>query len=83
MKSKPSLFKYKKVNKYVYHVETKNGMHIANIEQDVDGYFYFWMDSGMNGAWTSQILREVANKLDELNKEWNTIIDRDIGGKDE
>jgi hypothetical protein len=76
-----SAFKYKKVKDYKVEVRTKNNVSIASIERDVDGYFYFWMDESINGAWTSNTLREIANKLDELNKEWDTTIKREFSGE--
>jgi hypothetical protein len=69
-----SAFKYKKVKDYKIEVRTKNDILVATMEEDVDGFFYLWMDESINGAWTSNTLREIANKLDELNKEWNNFI---------
>jgi hypothetical protein len=49
------------------------------MEEDVDGFFYLWIENNINGAWHSQILRELADKLDKLNREWDIKIQQDIG----
>jgi hypothetical protein len=33
----------------------------------------------LNGAWHSQSLRELADKLDKLNKKWDIKIQQDVG----
>lgn len=73
-----SSFKYKKVKDYKVEVRTKNDTLIATMEKDVDGYFYLWIED-INGAWRSQILRELADKLDKLNKKWDIKIQQDVG----
>ena len=35
---------------------------------DVDGHYYFWFINKTEGAWSSYILREIADKLDMINK---------------
>ena len=73
-----SSFKYKKVKDYKVEVRTKNNILVATMEEDVDGFFYLWIED-INGAWHSQILRELADKLDKLNREWDIKIQQDIG----
>ena len=36
---------------------------------DVDGYFYFWCNKKLKGCASSDLLRRIADKLDEVNKE--------------
>ena len=39
-----------------------------------NGFYNFWFTNDDKGYWTSHSLRLIANKLDELNKEWNDYI---------
>lgn len=38
-----------------------------------DGYKYFW-PKDFNGALSSNDLRSIADQLDELNKDWNQLV---------
>ena len=45
---------------------------IGSFIVDVDGYLYFWEEPDLGrGCWSAHILREIADKLDALNKGWN------------
>ena len=70
-----SLFKYKKIKSHKIEVRAKdvNNTLIATIEEAPDGHFYLWIETQMNAAWTSDCLRELADRLDKYNKEWNII----------
>ena len=68
---------YQKIDSQKYNMRTVNGKLIGELIMDVDGYFYFWPEDN-NGAWASSHLRELANKLDELNKEWNTQVEKEL-----
>lgn len=61
---------YQKITEHKYNIVTYNYKLIGELIKDVDGYFYFWPEDN-NGAWASHNLRELADKLDELNKEWD------------
>ena len=65
-----------KIDERKYNLVTKNGKLIGELLQDIDGYFYFWPTDN-NGAWASNHLRELANKLDELNKEWDKQVEKE------
>lgn len=44
-----------------------------------DGFFYFhFANDGNKGYWQAHILRGIADKLDELNKEWREYIDKNL-----
>ncbi len=43
-----------------------------------DGYFGFYTNEP-SGYWSSYALRLIADKLDELNKEWDEQVKKDIG----
>lgn len=70
-------FIYKKVDEYRYDVITKNDLMIGSFIRDVDGYFYFWADRN-DGAWTSYVLRELSDKLNELNKVWDDQVEHEL-----
>ncbi len=38
--------------------------------RDVDGFYYFWFVNDPSGAWSAWVFRDIADKLDELNKSW-------------
>lgn len=43
-----------------------------------DGFFGFYTNEP-SGYWSSYALRLIADKLDEVNKEWNEQVKKDIG----
>ena len=56
---------------------TKNNQMIGELIMDVDGYFYFW-STVKDGCWPSYILRYIADKLDEINKDWDNKIKEEL-----
>jgi len=55
----------------------ENGKYIGDFIVDDDGFFYFWpLKDNWWGCWASYILREIADKLDELNQPWSDQIDQ-------
>ena len=58
----------KEINKHNIDLYFKD-KKIGDCVRDVDGYFYFWQYD--DGCWSSYQLKEVAEILDELNKEWD------------
>ena len=44
---------------------------------DVDGYYYFWSNEN-DGLWSSYSLRLIADKLEELNKDWDEKISQEF-----
>lgn len=50
----------------------------GEIFPDVDGYYYWFVNN--KGSLGAAELRIIANRLDELNKEWDEKINKDIGG---
>lgn len=54
-----------------------NGKHFLDLIQDVDGFWYLWLESkGSGGTIPGYILQELADKLDELNKPEEEIINK-------
>jgi len=71
---------YQKINQRQYIVRANIDFpqrEVGSLVMDVDGYFYFWPVDN-NGAWSSYHLREVANKLDEINKEWHQQVEKEF-----
>ena len=50
---------------------------VGSLVMDVDGHFYFWPVDN-NGAWASYHLRELADKMDEINKSWDEQVEKDL-----
>ena len=68
---------YQQINQQKYSVRTKNGKLIGEFIRDVDGYFYFWSENNL-GAWPSHLLRDIADKLDEINQLWDEHIEKKL-----
>lgn len=43
-----------------------------------DGYYQWFPNDDQTGCWSSYILREIADKLDELNDEWDQEVKRGL-----
>ena len=59
----------KDVNEFIKELYTEKDKVLGTFEMDVDGYFYFWRNEKLTGCDSSNILRGIADKLDEVNKE--------------
>lgn len=46
-------------------------VYIGEVERDLDDYFVYWPFLTRTGFWEAVPLRAIADKLDELNKEWD------------
>jgi hypothetical protein len=53
-----------------------NGVHLGEFIIDVDGYYKFWPRLS-GGYWEGYVLRAIADKEEELNKEWDDHIKND------
>ncbi len=60
---------YKQINSQKFNVLNPSDYLVGELIMDVDGYFYFWPSN--DGCWSSHIMRSIANKLDDINKQWN------------
>lgn len=67
--------KLEKSTKFIYKAFTPNNKYLGTFELDVDGYFHYWQDKSLNGAWDAYILRAIADKLDEVNKPYKEAVD--------
>jgi hypothetical protein len=61
-----------------YHFAFNNGAKLGVAEASDDGYFYFWPENAQRGYWAPYLLRAIADKLDEINKPWNDVVERDL-----
>lgn len=51
-----------------WSVVMNNGVYCGTFEMDVDGYFYY-LPVDFVGYWPSWFMKDLANKLDEINKD--------------
>ncbi len=55
--------------------------HLVNInhQEEIvtldDGFKYYWPVGCTQGAFSAVVLRDIADQLDEMNEEWQLIID--------
>lgn len=66
-----------KMNNSYYWV-CQETQYIGNFVMDVDGFFYYSPSKKLDGLWSEHSMREVADKLKELNKDWEEQIDRQM-----
>jgi len=61
-----------KLNEHTFKIYHKpNGKYLGKAVMDIDGYYYYWpSDNLSSGSWSSYTLREIADILEELNKEY-------------
>ena len=60
-----------KINSRAFDFYWTNGAHIGYAYIEVDGYYTFMFAHHRNGNWDAHVLRAIADKLDELNKDWD------------
>lgn len=58
-----------------------NGVYLGYVYKEVDGFYTFVFCDGNHGTWNSYVLRTIADKMDELNKEWQNNIDDYFKGR--
>lgn len=66
-------FSKKSENCYLVHVSNSDKL-IGGLLRDVDGYYYFFLQDYNGGSFNANFMREIADKLDELNKEMDNLI---------
>jgi len=49
---------------------------LVGIYQEVDGYYYYAPPGP--GSYSAHTLRDIANRLDELNEPWDDLIERKL-----
>lgn len=48
----------------------KNGVKLGEVLAKDDGLYDFWPDLSKGGCWPSHLLREIADLLDDMNRDW-------------
>ena len=48
-----------------------NNKCVGNLIMDVDGFYYFEQSESIRAYWSAYALRQLATKLNELNKGWS------------
>jgi len=51
-----------------------NKIGLGTLLKSDDGYYYWGPDFKDGTVWEAHVLRAIADKLDELNKEWDDIV---------
>lgn len=68
---------YKGEGPVIYiHFGHINGNPVGKFIQQVDGYYYFLHDTGNGGIIPGYIIRELTDKLDELNRPMDEKIEK-------
>lgn len=60
-----------------FEVAYNNGVMVGRFELGDDGYFTYW-PLLRPGCWPSEFMREIADTLDDLNKEWDAQVQNDL-----
>ena len=55
----------------------QNGVKLGEILADVDGFYYFWPEL-KGGSWAAEMLKQIGELLDEMNKPWQEQIEREL-----
>lgn len=55
----------------VYKVQVHNNPDGGEIYREVDGYFVYAPPPSRGGYWPAYLMKAIADKLDELNEEWD------------
>ena len=54
---------------YAFSVSfSENDKYLGDFLASDDGYYNFWPNSNMQGYWAANVLRELADELDKINK---------------
>lgn len=68
------MIKIEKLNNS-YTVFADNGKEIGSFQLDSNGSYHFWQNSELTGFWSAYDLRSIADKLEEVNKEFDNQLD--------
>ena len=60
--------------------QNKPGVSLGDLIMAEDGYFYFFPEETPGCAWSNWMLQGILDKLNELNKDWDATVAREIGG---
>jgi hypothetical protein len=80
MRKPTDMVTFTKQSENDYLVVFENGVILGHLLKEVDGYFVFYPEL-RGGFWESLIMRILADKMDDLNRDWDEIVQREIGGQ--
>jgi hypothetical protein len=66
--------KLKKLNNS-YLLLTEVDKELGSFQLDIDGSYYFYHNQELTGCWTGNNLRDIADKLDEVNRPFDDEVD--------
>lgn len=73
------------MNKQFYVLESSlyapNHHYCGEIESSDDGYYHWWPALGNSGYISSEMLKAIAAILDEKNKEWDAIVQKELSNE--
>lgn len=58
-----------------YEVIYENGVYLGDIVKEVDGFYVYYPEI-RGGYWSSHMMREIADKIDELDAPWQKEMDK-------
>ena len=71
-----TMFEFDEVkHKYVVRV---GAVEVGKLYIESDGFYVFDPLPSRTGYWPAWMLRNIADKLDELNREWQEILETDL-----
>lgn len=69
---------YIKCGEFPSYTVKFNTVLLGSLRTVEDG-FYYWFPTEFEGSCVAAwVIRDISNKLDELNKEWNEIIEKEF-----
>ncbi len=66
----------KKINTGCYTVCYENNVYLGQFICGIDGFYDFWPKENSTGCYPEHLLLSLHLELKELNKEWNTKINK-------
>lgn len=71
------MLRFFKLSEGRFSVHHENGVKVGELYMEVDGYFVYWPseNKGFIEAW---FLHAIADKLDEMNAEWDRIVHTEL-----
>jgi hypothetical protein len=74
------MIELKPANSGGYRAYWDNGACVGEVYREVDGYYVWWPESAGGGFLDEHFLRSMADKLHELNRQWDEQVRKDCCG---